>query len=399
MGQQIPKKFGKCALVKPLGKGATAVVYLARHEGLGIPVAVKVLRRRLSRSRPEYAERFLREARMAAWLEHPNIVRVIDCGIQQGYHYMVMDYVDGPNCLQMLQEGENGMDWQESVRIARQAAEGLAYAANHEVIHRDVKPSNIMIDSSGRARVTDLGLAKLTMKGMAALTQELQTVGTPNYMSPEQIRSPGTLDFRADIYSLGATLFHMVSGRPPFEAENNMGVIAKHLTKPVDPLYEVKPGLPAELNSIVSKMMAKSPDERYQDYDALSADLDSLLEGRTVEAVGFEETHLTEEEDQRLAQMLIRLGSERAALMVDEQDEDDDREPMELDEQRLPVAEASTSNIELFGPDERAEDGETSEDTVLRRDEGEQWVWVLLVVVILGMLFVLAVALMTFFGP
>ena len=117
MAKGQPRKFGKCTLVKPLGRGATAVVYLAKHEGLGIPVAVKVLRGSVSRTRPEYAVRFLREARMAAWLDHPNIVRVIDCGIQDGYYYMVMDYVDGPNCLQKLQENEGGMDWRETSNI------------------------------------------------------------------------------------------------------------------------------------------------------------------------------------------------------------------------------------------------------------------------------------------
>jgi serine/threonine protein kinase len=171
MPTQVPAKFGKCNVVKMLGQGATAVVYLARHEGLDIPVAVKVLRRGLSRRRPEYAERFLREAKMAAWLEHPNIVRVIDCGIEDDYHYMVMDYVDGPNCLEILQENPAGLDWHHATDIVLQAAQGLAYAARKDVIHRDVKPSNLMLDSEGRVRVTDLGLAKLTIKGMVSLTR------------------------------------------------------------------------------------------------------------------------------------------------------------------------------------------------------------------------------------
>ncbi|MCK4374050.1 MAG: serine/threonine protein kinase, partial [Candidatus Brocadiae bacterium] len=205
MAQSVPTRFGKCKTQQLLGRGATAVVYLAKHEGLDMPVAVKVLRKKLSEEKPQYAERFLREARMAARLEHPHLVRVIDCGIEDGYHYMVMDYVDGPNCLELLGGSPGGLDWREAARIIRQAAIGLAYAAEHEVIHRDVKPSNIMIDSSGRARVSDLGLAKLTMKGIVSLTQELHTVGTPNYMSPEQIRSPADLDLRTDIYSLGAT--------------------------------------------------------------------------------------------------------------------------------------------------------------------------------------------------
>lgn len=211
VSENVPNRYGKCKVVRILGQGATATVYFAKHEGLDISVAVKVLRKRLSETRPEYADRFLREARTAAWLEHPNIVRVIDCGVEQGYHFMVMDYVDGPNCLEMLQKYPDGLDWREATKIIQQAATGLAYAASKDVIHRDVKPSNIMVDSTGRVRVTDLGLAKLTIKGIVSLTQELHTVGTPNYMSPEQIRSPGELDLRTDIYSLGATFYHLVT--------------------------------------------------------------------------------------------------------------------------------------------------------------------------------------------
>ena len=339
MAKGQPRKFGKCTLVKPLGRGATAVVYLAKHEGLGIPVAVKVLRGSVSRTRPEYAVRFLREARMAAWLDHPNIVRVIDCGIQDGYYYMVMDYVDGPNCLQKLQENDGGMDWRETSDIIRQAAEGLAYAAGRDVIHRDVKPSNIMIDSSGRARVTDLGLAKLTVKGMAELTQELQTVGTPNYMSPEQIRSPSDLDLRADIYSLGASYYHMVIGQPPFIGRNQMDVVAQHLTRPLDPPYKHKRDLPQQLSSIVCKMMAKSPDERYQSYESLRADLEGLLQGKAVTAVGFVESHLDDKEDEQLARLLVRLGSGRPVDIFDEESDDMPPRPTpQSDAAALPAA-------------------------------------------------------------
>jgi len=224
MAGSAPDRFGKCRVVKLLGQGATAYVFLAKHEVLDMPVAVKVLRKGLSDRKPQYAERFLREAKMAAWLDHPNIVRVIDCGIEEGYHYMVMDYVDGPNCLEKLQDHPEGLDWHEATEVALQVAGALAYAVTRDVIHRDVKPSNIMIDSTGRVRVTDLGLAKLTIKGMASLTQELHTVGTPNYMSPEQIKSSDELDLRTDIYSLGASLYHMVCGTPPYGGKTAMRV-------------------------------------------------------------------------------------------------------------------------------------------------------------------------------
>jgi len=319
MPEEGPQKYGKCKVVKLLGQGATAMVYLAKHEGLYISVAVKVLRRKLSDKRPEYAERFLREARTAAWLEHPNIVRVIDCGVESGYHYMVMDYVDGPNCLEMLQGHPQGLYWQEATRIVQQAAAGLAYAAGRDVVHRDVKPSNIMMDSTGRVRVTDLGLAKLTIKGMVSLTQELHTVGTPNYMSPEQIRSPSKLDLRTDIYSLGATFYHLVTGQPPYSGATPMEVVAHHLSSPLVPPAQAKSSLPLALSSVICKMMAKSPDERYQDYEALNGDLASLLEGKQTMAEGFQETDLGIEDEKELRRLLDELAAGAATRLEMEQ--------------------------------------------------------------------------------
>jgi len=392
MAKGQPTKFGKCTLVKPLGRGATAVVYLAKHEGLGMPVAVKVLRGSVSRTRPEYAVRFLREARMAAWLDHPNIVRVIDCGIQDGYYYMVMDYVDGPNCLQKLQEQPKGMDWRETTDIIRQAADGLAYAASRDVIHRDVKPSNIMIDSRGRARVTDLGLAKLTVKGMAELTQELQTVGTPNYMSPEQIRSPSDLDLRADIYSLGASYYHMVTGRPPFHGRNQMDVVAQHLTKPLEPPYRINRDLPPQLSSIICKMMAKSPEKRYQDYESLRADLESLLEGKSVAAEGFKETRLDDKEDEQLARLLVRLGSGGSVEIFDEESEDVPPRPTpQSDEVRN-----SSSALDPFDPAELdayvPPSGEDSTLMAATRKRKDRFYWLLAALVVLGVMALIVIA-------
>ncbi len=351
MPAATPERFGKCKVVRMLGQGATASVYLAKHEGLDMSVAVKVLRRKLSERRPEYAERFLREARMAAWLEHPNIVRVIDCGVEQGYHYMVMDYVDGPNCLEKLHRYPNGLDWHEATQIVQQAAAGLAYAASKDVIHRDVKPSNIMIDSTGRVRVTDLGLAKLTIKGMVSLTQELHTVGTPNYMSPEQIRSPADLDLRTDIYSLGASFYHLVTGRPPFTGTAAMEVVAQHLSAPVVPPSKVKPELPESVSSVICKMMAKSPNERYQAWDEVLRDLESLLEGKPTKAEGFEETESGFEDAEELRKLLDEL-SFKGPLKVDREGEGEQRAPMPKESATAVKDEKGSTELALFGPHE-----------------------------------------------
>ncbi len=349
MPGETPEKFGKCRVSRVLGEGATANVYLGRHEVLDIPVAIKVLRKRLSERKPEYAERFLREARMAARLEHPNIVRVIDCGVEDGQHYMVMDYVDGPNVLEMIRQSEGGLEWEQALDIVRQAAEGLAYAAEQNVIHRDVKPSNLMIDSTGRVRVTDLGLAKLTIKGLVSLTQEMRTVGTPNYMSPEQIRSPGQMDLRTDIYSLGASLYHMLCSRPPYAGRTSMAVVAQHLSAPLKPPIERKPDLPPALSSIVCKMMAKAPAERYQDYDELRADLDAVRQGDKVAAEGFEETESGFEDEEELRRLLDELNF-GSRIIID--DAEADREA--LDGEAAPTQERSSAELDPFAPDEFA---------------------------------------------
>jgi serine/threonine-protein kinase len=351
MSENAPKKYGKCKVVRTLGHGATATVYLAKHEGLDMSVAVKVLRKKLSETRPEYAERFLREARTAAWLEHPNIVRVIDCGVEQGYHFMVMDYVDGPNCLEELHKHSDGLDWREATRIVQQAATGLAYAASKEVIHRDVKPSNIMIDSTGRVRVTDLGLAKLTIKGIVSLTQELHTVGTPNYMSPEQIRSPAELDLRTDIYSLGATFYHLVTGRPPFTGTTPMEVVAQHLSSPVVAPSKVKPQLPESVSSVICKMMAKSPTERYQNWGDLSKDLENLLEGKPTMVEGFEDTESEFEDAEELKQLLDELSF--VAPIKVEREEKEQRTAERPKEAATAVKdEKGSTELALFGRNE-----------------------------------------------
>jgi serine/threonine protein kinase len=338
----VPEKFGKCRVVKQLGQGATAYVFLAKHEVLD----------------------------MAAWLDHPNIVRVIDCGVEDGYHYMVMDYVDGPNCLEKLQEQPAGIEWREAVEVAIHVADALAYAVTRDVVHRDVKPSNIMIDSTGRVRVTDLGLAKLTIRGMASLTQEMHTVGTPNYMSPEQIKSSEDLDLRTDIYSLGASLYHMVCGSPPYKGKTAMEVVAMHVGSPLEPPFRRKPGLPAELSSIICKMMAKAPGERYQDYDSLVGDLRNLLDGKEISAADFRETVVPIESADELRRILDQLEFSAGLDIEDEEPSSYvSTAAAETEEEAL-----GSSEIVPFGPDDftayAPPQDEASGSTVLSQPRG-----------------------------
>lgn len=304
--RQSREKFGKCTVDRIVGRGAMALVYRGWHEGLQMPVAVKVLRRELSQRNPDFASRFMREAKTAARLAHPNVVRVIDCGEENEHLYMVMDFIDGKDCLQLSREAPGAMDWQIACRITMQVAEGLGYAASMGVIHRDVKPANIIVDTTGRAVITDLGLAKLSMRGTAELTGELHTVGTPNYMSPEQIRDPSSTDLRADIYSLGATLYRLLCGRPPFRAASAMDVVAMHLTAMPVPPVKLRPDIPSGLSDIIRKMLAKSPEDRYQTYEDLLSDMQEVLAGGEVTATEFHDVPLLES-DAELADVLSEL--------------------------------------------------------------------------------------------
>ena len=215
------------------------------------------------------------------------MVQVHECGADEGYYYLIMDYVEGPTCRELV-ERDGKLDWKEAVRITRQVAQGLEYASSKGIIHRDVTPGNIIIDSDGTARITDLGLAKETSADATGLTRSGASLGTPYYMSPEQINSARDVDFRTDIYSLGATLYHMICGKVPYTG-TTFEVMTKQVREPLPSPKIHVPDLPDALCDVIRKMMAKSPDARYDDYQALAKDLDKLLQGELVSAAGFKD--------------------------------------------------------------------------------------------------------------
>jgi len=283
--EERPKRYGKCTVEEKLGEGGMGSVYYGTHGSLDIPVAVKVLPRYLDIKDPEYAHRFFREARLAAKLRHPNIVRVIDSGTEGNHHYLVMEYIDGKTCREKVEE-EDKLDWEEAVEIIKQVADALGYAAESGVIHRDVTPDNIMIDSHGQARITDLGLAKEAAADRTGVTRTGASLGTPYYMSPEQINSARDVDYRSDIYSLGVTLYHLVCGQVPYTG-STFEVMTKHVREPLPSPQEHVPELPDQFGDVIRKMTAKDPDRRYQSYENLTKDLDGLLKGEEVSAAGF----------------------------------------------------------------------------------------------------------------
>jgi len=265
-------------IVGKLGAGAMAVVYKARQLSLNRMVAIKILPKRFSEN-PEYVERFYKEGQAAGRLNHHNIVRAIDVGEAGGYHYFVMEYVEGKTIADDLVAGKV-FEEAEALDIIIQVANALAHAHACSLIHRDVKPKNIMISTDGTVKLADMGLARETTDIEAAQSEAGKAYGTPYYIAPEQIRGKIDIDGRADIYGLGATLYHMLTGRVPFMAEDSADVMRKHLREKLIPPDHINTSLSAGVSEVIEIMMAKRKEKRYNDIEELLTDLEALREGR-----------------------------------------------------------------------------------------------------------------------
>src|SRR5256884_4950642 len=277
--RRLQKALGKKFTVGDVrGEGGFAAVFRVRDLTLGHDVAVKVLDLGLTPS-PGLAERFVREARTSARLEHPHIVPIYKVG---GYKnevlYIVMRCVDGPSLRQLLEKHQR-LSLRDAARIARQVADALGHAHLHGVVHRDVKPDNILLDSSGHVLVTDFGIAKAAQEASASqLTTEGMVVGTPHYMSPEQATGE-RVDGRSDIYALGVVLYQMLAGAPPFEGESAQSVLMKQATVDAVPIRQLRGDVPAALAGVIERMLAKNPADRYQTAEELSRALVDALPG------------------------------------------------------------------------------------------------------------------------
>jgi serine/threonine protein kinase len=259
-----------------IGQGAMGSVYKAKQVSMDRIVAVKVLAGRYSKDR-SFVERFLREARAVAKLNHENVISGIDVGELNGFHYFVMEFVDGAPASSLLKK-EGKLSEKRCLEIGQHVARALAHAHKHGIVHRDVKPENVMITTAGVAKLCDLGLAKQA-KGDAGATMDGQSVGTPNYISPEQARGEENIDIRSDIYSLGCTLYHMAVGATPFDGPNPMVVMTKHVTEWAEPPKKRNPALSEGFNALIQKMMQKRREDRPQDPEAVLAAIESLLRG------------------------------------------------------------------------------------------------------------------------
>jgi len=264
-------------LLEKIGRGSQAVVYKGRQLSMDRVVAVKVMASEAARDAAA-RERFLDEARAAAKLSHNNIVQAYDAGEAEGHVYFLMEMIDPPRTVaDVLLERGGPMDEAEALRIVIQVAEALAHAHSREFIHRDVKPKNIMLTPDGVAKLADMGLARQI--GDGTFEEIGKAFGTPYYIAPEQVVGNPDIDFRADIYSLGATFYEMLCGRPPFKAKTPQQIMQKHVKGRLVPPDHVNPDLSSGVSEVVELMMSKRPEDRYRSTDDLLMDLRSVAAG------------------------------------------------------------------------------------------------------------------------
>jgi len=277
-GPSVGSTLGKCLLIEAVGRGASAKVFRALHTSLNIQVAVKVLTAGSAAGERRLREFSRVEAQLLARLNHPHIVRVLDYEQDPHRPFLVLEYVDGLTLADLIHQG-GAMRAHRAVRLIAQVVDALGYALGMGVLHRDIKPANILLTREGSAKLADLGLAAVTaqseLSGVAVGGGDY-LVGTPAYMAPEQALGTGSADHRSDIYSLGATFYHAVTGRPPFAGSGTVELMTKHARQMPEPPHKLMPELPPAVSALILKMLAKQPADRFADYEELSAALTGL---------------------------------------------------------------------------------------------------------------------------
>ncbi len=276
-------RLGSYQIIRALGSGGMSQVFQAVHADTGSIVALKVLPRKLAQN-AVLLQRFLREAKSAESLDHPQIVAIYDRGFDLGRHYLVLEYVEGRDLFDRVR-ADGPLEPLEAVQFVRQVAEGLDYAARLGMIHRDVKPANLLMTPDHRAKIIDLGLAFQTDEEDERVTRDGTTVGTVDYMSPEQARDSRKLNERSDIYSLGCTFYYLLTGSPPFPGGNLADKLARHHSAAVPDVRTMLPAIPADLALLIQKMMAKKPEQRFANYGELIGGLDQIGQGPPVASI------------------------------------------------------------------------------------------------------------------
>ena len=280
--------FGQYVVLDKLGAGGMGVVLKAQHRRMKRTVAIKVLSS-AAMKQAGAVERFHREAEAAAKLSHPNIVTAYDADEHQGMHYLAMEYVEGSDLATVVKE-HGPLAVQHAVECILQAARGLQYAHSKGIVHRDIKPGNLLLDKEGTVKILDMGLARIVgaeaaLGGAERLTTTGQVMGTCDYMAPEQSLDTHQADARADIYSLGCTLFRLLTGNPPYRGETFAKLFLMHLESPIPSLCDARPDVPKTLDAVCQRMLAKKPEDRYQSMTELITELEmvlAVLSGRSV---------------------------------------------------------------------------------------------------------------------
>ena len=265
---------GRYKLIDERGRGNFATVYIAREMENNHIYAVKVMHVELSND-GELIARFQREAHILLNLNDPHVVRIVAEGDENNMHYIVMDYVDGQT-LKYHMINERPMDPLRALNYARQIAEGLGVAYRQGVVHRDIKPQNILVNTQDMVKITDFGLAR--SRETVTLTQSNVFMGTAYYISPEQAESGRSADTRSDLYSVGAVLFEMLAGYPPYQGETAVDIVIKHINEKIPSICRIRPGLPSEMDLFMQKALAKQPAERFATPQEFIAALDQVQE-------------------------------------------------------------------------------------------------------------------------
>jgi predicted Ser/Thr protein kinase len=268
--------LGGYRLVRKIAEGGMGVVYEAIQLNLSRKVALKILNEELA-ARPEFLQRFEREAKAAAALNHPNVVQVHDFGEAQGWRYLIMEYVEGQDLSDYTEECGK-LPVLDALEIIEQAAQALKAACDKAIIHRDIKPSNLLLTPEGRVKVLDLGLAKILTEA-SDLTLTGVGMGSPFFMAPEQAQDARDVDHRADIYSLGLTLLFLLTGKRPYDGNTPYSIVLAHANKPLPRGQELGTDLPEKVETLIQRMAAKDRDARYADYDLLIADVRRVKAG------------------------------------------------------------------------------------------------------------------------
>jgi eukaryotic-like serine/threonine-protein kinase len=268
---------GRYRIIRKLGAGGMADVYLAEDQELGRRVAIKILNDRHAAD-DSFIERFRREAKNAAGLSHPNIVSIYDRGEAEGTYYIAMEYLDGRSLKELI-VGRGPAPVKTAIDYARQVLAAVGFAHKHGIVHRDIKPHNVLVGPEGRLKVTDFGIAR---SGASQMTEVGSIIGTAQYLSPEQARG-AQVDQTSDLYSVGVVLYEMLTGQVPFTGDTPLEIAMKHLSEVPRPPSELRLEVPHDLDSVVLRALAKDPSERYQSADEMDADLARVLEGLPVD--------------------------------------------------------------------------------------------------------------------